>query len=401
MENGKKKLIPTIIAVVTLVLLVFGATYAYFTIGNTNNFGTKELNATLEDMASSVVLEQVENTLSLDVTRAMMSEDNAATTYYASGSSTPANIAKISVAGEGTYKCDYKITVTKSASSPENDLYEAIKNNGGYADMELLLIEELYDFGEEDLFPLTYEHTIYNITEKNPRYIVSNLFINNSMWDEQNYLKGKDLTLTYSISDFECELWEPTGEFTELTFNYEFVTDIGYYWSFDYEHGAPMLSSDNIVIPETFLGIDGVSYRVTAIGDWTEGLPLWNVENIQLPNSVKRISDWAFGMLGAETLKLPKQVESVGESIISDGYVEKLYLPKSLNDILAGALMGAYELKDVYYEGTEAEWNALFEDYVGEDKEFDSVIYYLYYVNGEELEENGYSIPTIHFNVNY
>ena len=88
MENNKKILIPTIIAVVTLILLVFGATYAYFTVGSTNNFGTKNLSATIEGMAEDIILQQVENELSLDVTRVQMSEDNAGTTYYASGSST-------------------------------------------------------------------------------------------------------------------------------------------------------------------------------------------------------------------------------------------------------------------------------------------------------------------------
>jgi len=130
MENNKKILVPTIVAVATLVLLVFGATYAYFTIGSTNNFGTKELNATVEDVADAVVLEQVENELSLSITRTMMDGFNVGTYYYASGSDTPANIAKMSVAGDGIYKCNYKLTITKSASSTANDLYKAIVENG-------------------------------------------------------------------------------------------------------------------------------------------------------------------------------------------------------------------------------------------------------------------------------
>ena len=208
MENNKKIIVPTIVAVVTLILLVFGATYAYFTVGTTNNFGTKELNANIQDMAASVVLEQVESTLSLDVTRAMMSEDNAGTTYYASGSSTPANIAKMSVAGEGRYACDYTLSVTKSASSSENDLYEAIQGMSQmYGNASLILNGTHYDFYTSYLFPLTYSGTMYNITKDTPQYITANISIRNAN-SNQNALKGKDITLTIAVTEFDCYLQE-------------------------------------------------------------------------------------------------------------------------------------------------------------------------------------------------
>jgi len=208
MENNKKILIPTIVAVATLVLLVFGATYAYFTVGSTNNFGTKELNATLEDMADAVVLEQVESTLSLNVTRAMMSEDNSGTTYYASGSSTPANIAKISTSGEGMYACTYTIKVTKSASSAENDLYTAIQGMSQmYGNASLILNGKHYDFLSTNLFPITHIGTIHGITEDTPQYITANMLIKNSIAN-QNELKGKDITLTFEVTEFNCYLDE-------------------------------------------------------------------------------------------------------------------------------------------------------------------------------------------------
>jgi len=209
MENNKKILVPTIIAVVTLVLLVFGATYAYFTVGSTNNFGTKDLNANIQDMADAVVLEQIENELSLNVTRAMMSEDNAGTTYYASGSSTPANIAKISVAGEGKYACDYTISVTKSASSPENDLHTALRNAGnsnlGVAYLNINSTQDdLWWFSSSSK---TYSGTISRITKDTPQYITANLALLNKNVN-QNDLKGKDITLTFEVTKFDCYLHE-------------------------------------------------------------------------------------------------------------------------------------------------------------------------------------------------
>ena len=207
MENNKKILIPTIVAVSTLILLVFGATYAYFTIGSTNNFGTKDLSATIEDMADAVVLEKIENELSLNVTRAMMSQDNKYTTYYASGNSTPANIAKMSVAGEGRYACDYTISVTKSSSSEENDLHTTVKNERGYNDVYFRINKDSYDFARTTSFPITYSGTAYGITKNTPRYITSNLEIKNTS-SNQNYLKGKDITLTLEVTEFDCYLNE-------------------------------------------------------------------------------------------------------------------------------------------------------------------------------------------------
>jgi len=407
MENNKKILIPTIVAVATVVLLVFGATYAYFTVGSTNRFGTKELNATVEDIASAVVLEQVENTLSLNVTRAMMSEDNSGSAYYASGSVKPANIAKISVAGDGIYKCDYKVTISKSASSEENDLYYAIKENNAVGEISFSLNSnniylEDYQMGVYDFydisFPMTYTDTIYNITKDSPKYITSNLEIDNGWW-EQNYLKRKDITLTYSISDFECELSEPNEEYTELSFNIDFLDDIGYNGYFDLD-GQYNFFDKNIVIPETFQGKNGVWYKVTSISDISH-FPMENVENIEIPDSVTSIYGGAFLGFDGDTIKLPKKLESIGEGLFGIGGLKNIYLPKSLSNIDSGFLAETY-LENIYYEGTEQEWNTLFEDYVGEDKEFESIIYYLYNVySEEEFDEWGYTIPEFHFNVNY
>jgi len=399
----KKIIVPTIVAVATLVLLVFGATYAYFTIESTNNFGTKELNATVEDMAVSVVLEQVQNTLSLDVTRAMISEDNSGTTYYASGSATPANIAKISVAGEGIYKCDYKVTITQNSSSEEKNLYSAAYNNYLISDdywnvPSLFLNDEQYFFGDENLFPITYEDSMYNISEDFPKYITTNLMLVNNDW-EQNYLKGKDITLTYSISDFKCELSEPTGEYTELAFTgTEFYNINYYYYILDYDDFWHF-NSPNIIIPETFQGKNGIWYKVTSIESLAEEATLWKIESIELPNSIERIGDWALGTLGAETLKLPKQVEEIGVGFVGYTDVKQLYLPKSLNDISIGALADAHALQDVYYEGTEAEWNALFSEYVGSGKEYSSIYEYLT-ANSDEPDMMP-EIINFHFNVNY
>ena len=387
---NKKTAVSTLIAVATLTFLVIGATYAYFTMGPSNSFGTKELNATIDGMGGSVVLSQENDLLSLNITGSQMSEENVWNGYYASGSYIPANIAKVSVAGDGIFKCDYTITVTKSSTSPENDIYNAYFNNSAREEGEIVfnLNYNEYDFFDADIFPLTYSDTMYNISKDTPRYITSNLIIINQEF-EQNYLKGKDMTLTYSINDFECELSEPSQQYTDLTFTYEYLNDIGYAEIFaDSEF---YVSSESVVIPETFQGKDGVWYRVTGLESIVE-TTLWNVESLELPNSLKSISSGALANnLGVETLKLPKQLVSIGtEALGWSEHLRNLYIPKSVQEIGIEIVLET-PLENIYFEGSEAEWNALFADYVGSGKEYSTIFECLGVTSN----------PTIHYNVKY
>ena len=67
MEEKKKKTVLTIIAVVTLITLVASATYAYFSVGATSNFGTKVITASTEEIGA-VTLNGSSTTLSMDLT---------------------------------------------------------------------------------------------------------------------------------------------------------------------------------------------------------------------------------------------------------------------------------------------------------------------------------------------
>ena len=352
----KKILVPTIIGIVTLTILIFGATYAYFTMNSTNNFGTKELNAKIDSMTGSVMLSQETSSLSLEVTREQMQEENMYETYYASGGEEQSAVAKMSVSGAGTFKCDYTLTVTKSASSPENDLFIAYQQNSLMTDKEisLYLNSDEYDFVNADTFPITYTDTMYNITEQTPKYITSNLMIYNTSWD-QNYLKGKDITLTYDISGFNCELSEPTGEYINLAFTHEYMDDIGNGWIIYVDGFAPI--SKDLIIPETFQGKDGKWYKVTSIENVSADVAV-GFETMELPNSLESIDHWAFHGLSLDVVKLPKQLKSVGDYVFAASDVTTIYMPKSLTTITNDFFRDS-DIENIYYEGTEAEWNKL------------------------------------------
>ena len=203
----KKILIPTILAVLTLIILVVGATFAYFTITSDNRFGTKQIYTGFEEMADAVLVEQVTNDLSLKVTREQMSEANKGTTYYATGSETPANIAKFSVSGEGSYYCDYTLKV--EMDWPDNRLYGQdgqnvylIINDYSKYYLESFLLETEGIFVEG--FPSYYKGRVSGITKDTPQYITANFVIKNSDV-ENNNLKGKEQTLTFKIETIECD----------------------------------------------------------------------------------------------------------------------------------------------------------------------------------------------------
>ena len=126
MNEKKKVLVPTIVAVVTLIALVAGATYAYFAVGTTNNFGTTNINATAENVGTVAL--NAGSDLSLSVTAVdMMAKFNEETpvdvNYYATvgettpnhtNDSTPITIGSAAVTGPGTFNCNYTLEVTPS-----------------------------------------------------------------------------------------------------------------------------------------------------------------------------------------------------------------------------------------------------------------------------------------------
>ena len=120
----KKIIAPTLVAIITLVMLTVGATYAYFTVSATNNFGTKTITATTPTLGS-VALSSGSN-LYLNLSRVNMMTANQGTYYAVTNSAgtatttaTTTNIATATVTGAGTFSCDYTINVAYSGTMKE------------------------------------------------------------------------------------------------------------------------------------------------------------------------------------------------------------------------------------------------------------------------------------------
>ena len=59
-----------------------------------------------------------------------------------------------------------------------------------------------------------------------------------------------------------------------------------------------------------------------------------NIKSVNLPNSITKISDYAFAHLRLKTIKLPDNLEFLGEQVFFDNQIEgKLILPKNLTNL--------------------------------------------------------------------
>jgi len=217
MKDKKKVLIPIIIGIAVLVLLVAGATYAYFQATN-NASGTTNLDATTEAIGNVVVTNPTEN-LYLKLSAYEMHEDQKNTSYYATATNGDGVVyaserennvfANYSIEGgteETTYNCTFKLNITKPQDIRSGDmnleisLLNGAKINGGNT-----LTTDLYNAASS-----------YNVEfsakgNGTGNLITGDIKLNNTT-SVQDHLIGHTLSTSISVSNLECEVAEPEEE---------------------------------------------------------------------------------------------------------------------------------------------------------------------------------------------
>ena len=138
----------------------------------------------------------------------------------------------------------------------------------------------------------------------------------------------------------------------------ESVTAIGIH-AFD---GCSSLTS--ITIPEGVTAIDINAFDwcgslkdvyITDLAAWCsiafgneEANPLYKAENLYLNGEL------------VETLEIPEGVTMIRQGLFRNAAcIRRVALPKSLKGVLANAFYGCKKIQEVFYAGSEAEWNAL------------------------------------------
>jgi len=183
----KKILLPMIVAITTLVVLTFGATYAYFSVSSTSN-----VSATASATAPSVgsVSLASGSNLSLSLTRVQMMQKSADTPYTSSG-----NIATATVTGDGTFSCSYTLNVAYSGTM------KAKLANTGWA--VLTVNGTAYDI-QSTTFPLTVTGNLTGLTKSASKSIAAEIKVVNLKGTNQNAMAGTNATFTFTATAFSC-----------------------------------------------------------------------------------------------------------------------------------------------------------------------------------------------------
>lgn len=100
---------------------------------------------------------------------------------------------------------------------------------------------------------------------------------------------------------------------------------------------------------------DGVTY--IADGAFTEYIFLTEVE---IGDDVTEIGDGAFSSCPIPSVELGRKVETIGtNAFYGCGYMTSVTIPKSVTTIKYWAFQSCVSLKDVYYTGTQEQWNQI------------------------------------------
>ena len=211
-KSNKKMLFYTILIIGLLIVLVTGATYAYFNVPFTRT--TETVKAIVEGPPDGSVVITSGEVLSLNMERAGMMQQDADKTFYATttGNGKPVEeqsempfVAKATAIGDYTFNCDYKLHVTM-----EGNMYDTFQTLEDKSEGQIVLTVDNneYDFADstpdfKNGFDVTGKIT--NLSSSAPQTINAQFKIVNKTDKNQTDLKGTNVKFTFSIVEFTCK----------------------------------------------------------------------------------------------------------------------------------------------------------------------------------------------------
>jgi len=206
-KMNKKMVIKFSLGIILLVVLVVGATFAYFTMNNSIDSSPTNLNAELDEVGNVALISG--DNLNLEISQYDMKNKDKDVSYYASKNGkvlteTEEVIAYTSVVGNGLFDCSYTLTVTDKGT---NSIYNAFQNMSGKSENQIVLTinGEDYDFNTDNLFPLAINGTLNSVSETMVQEIKAKLKLVNKTNIDQSALAGTDIYLDFGIDKFECK----------------------------------------------------------------------------------------------------------------------------------------------------------------------------------------------------
>ena len=213
--NNNKQRNVFIFGLVTLLLLVLGASYAYFAVTTVNNFGTSIINAQAGPIGS-VTLNGNSAQLNMSLTALDMVQGNSDITYYASSSgktTTPTTVtlgtASVSPTSDtNTYHCTYTLSVTHTGT---NDMYTTFSSAANKSAGQIILTINGVDYDFNDGWPTSNQVSgSFYIKGTQTRDITAGFRIINKSNVNQNYLANTDISISISLvnNSFSCTATE-------------------------------------------------------------------------------------------------------------------------------------------------------------------------------------------------
>ena len=231
-ENNNKQKVAILIGLVTLLIAVLGATYAYFQI-STNNESSNTTITGKTPPKSLVTLKQGTSNLHLNISASDMSLANANNEYYATDAVEKSyeeneqdgtkTIAEIELTGgeETTkYNCTAKLTVSK-ITEPDADkdtMIDVLHSGDMILQFKGNIISEKLDLSElKENNPKEYNLS-FKVTGNKVENIQAYIKLLNKN-ESQNYLAGKKLNIDINTSELKCNVYIEHPTITRLREN--------------------------------------------------------------------------------------------------------------------------------------------------------------------------------------
>ncbi len=227
-ENKKKQKIVLLIGLVTLLIAVLGATYAYFQIStNTDSSNTNITGST--PPKSLVTLKQGTSNLHLNISASDMSYENKTKEYYGTDDDQPyveteengtKTIATVELTGgeETTkYSCTAKLTLSKVTEPLEeaDTMVEVLQPGDMILQFKGNIINEKLDLSELKTTGSKEYDLKFKVTGNTSEEIQAYIKLVNKE-TQQNYLAGKKLNIDINTSELKCEVFIPDPKIAQL-----------------------------------------------------------------------------------------------------------------------------------------------------------------------------------------
>ena len=214
-SNNKNKLIASsIIAVTFLLMLIVGATYAYFS-ANTNGKAITNITGRTPEL-SNIVISQLIDNLHIRLQPGDLNKNSEIKTYYATNNEAKNyetteeagthTIARVSTmeSDDINYECSANIKIAMDVLE-DNSLGKVVEADDLILRITGTGLDETIDLSETKTEGEKIVETVFGLNKTNPNNIKVYVLLKNKIDAKQDYLINKKLNMTVKVYNLKCE----------------------------------------------------------------------------------------------------------------------------------------------------------------------------------------------------